>query len=41
VAVAGIDGIVVVETPDAVLVVPLDRSELVKEITSSLDPELT
>ncbi len=41
VAVAGVDRIVVVETPDAVLVVPLDRSELVKEIISSLDPEMT
>ncbi len=32
VAVAGVDGLVVVETPDAVLVIPKDRSQLVKDL---------
>jgi mannose-1-phosphate guanylyltransferase/mannose-6-phosphate isomerase len=36
VAVAGIDGIVVVDTPDAVLVVPADQAQLVKVIVDEL-----
>ena len=36
VAVAGVDGLVVVDTPDAVLVVPRDRSQLVKEVVEQL-----
>jgi mannose-1-phosphate guanylyltransferase/mannose-6-phosphate isomerase len=37
VAVAGLSDVVVVETPDAVLVVPLDRSQDVKELSRSVD----
>lgn len=36
VAVAGVDGLVVIDTPDAVLVVPSDRSQLVKTIVDQL-----
>ena len=36
VAVAGVEGLVVVDTPDAVLVVPSDRAQLVKEIVDKL-----
>ncbi len=36
VAVAGIDGVVVVDTPDAVLVVPALQSQLVKEVVEQL-----
>jgi mannose-1-phosphate guanylyltransferase / mannose-6-phosphate isomerase len=36
VAVAGIDGLVVVDTPDAVLVVPADQAQLVKVIVDQL-----
>ena len=36
VAVAGVDGLVVVDTPDAVLVVPADRSQLVKDVVDQL-----
>jgi len=36
VAVAGVDGIVVVDTPDAVLVVPSERAQLVKVIVEQL-----
>ena len=36
VAVAGVDGLVVVDTPDAVLVVPADQSQLVKEVVDQL-----
>lgn len=36
VAVAGVDGLVVIDTPDAVLVVPSDRSQLVKVIVDQL-----
>ena len=36
VAVAGIDGIVVIDTPDAVLVVPSDKAQLVKLIVEAL-----
>ena len=36
VAVAGIDGVVVVDTPDAVLVVPALQSQLVKEVVDQL-----
>jgi mannose-1-phosphate guanylyltransferase len=36
VAVAGIDGIVVIDTPDAVLVVPADQAQLVKVIVDEL-----
>ncbi len=35
VAVPGVDGLVVVETPDAVLVSPKDRSQLVKDLAAS------
>ncbi len=38
-AVAGLRDVVVVETPDAVLVLPLDRSQDVKEISRSVDPD--
>lgn len=37
VAVAGLSGIVVVETADAVLVVPLDRSQNVRELSERAD----
>jgi len=37
VAVAGISDIVVVETPDAVLVLPLDRSQEVRELSRRVD----
>jgi mannose-1-phosphate guanylyltransferase len=36
IAVAGVDGIVVVDTPDAVLVVPSDRAQLVRSIVDQL-----
>ena len=36
VAVAGIDGLVVIDTPDAVLIVPSDRSQLVKLLVDQL-----
>lgn len=36
VAVAGVDGLVVVDTPDAVLVVPAARSQLVKDVVEQL-----
>jgi hypothetical protein len=36
VAVAGVEGLIVVDTPDAVLVVPSDRAQLVKEIVDKL-----
>jgi mannose-1-phosphate guanylyltransferase/mannose-6-phosphate isomerase len=36
VAVAGVDGLVVIDTPDAVLVVPADRAQLVKMIVDHL-----
>jgi mannose-1-phosphate guanylyltransferase len=36
VAVAGIDGLVVIDTPDAVLVVPADHAQLVKAIVDQL-----
>jgi mannose-1-phosphate guanylyltransferase len=36
VAVAGVDGLVVIDTPDAVLVVPAERSQLVKVIVDQL-----
>jgi mannose-1-phosphate guanylyltransferase len=36
VAVAGVDGLVVIDTPDAVLVVPSDRAQLVKAIVDQL-----
>jgi len=36
VAVAGVDGLVVVDTPDAVLVVPAARSQLVKDVVEGL-----
>jgi mannose-1-phosphate guanylyltransferase len=39
VAVAGVDGLVVVDTPDAVLVVPAARSQLVKEVVERLNTE--
>jgi Mannose-6-phosphate isomerase len=39
VAVAGIDGLVVVDTPDAVLVVPADRSQLVREVVDKLSTD--
>jgi mannose-1-phosphate guanylyltransferase/mannose-6-phosphate isomerase len=39
VAVAGVEGLVVVDTPDAVLVVPADRSQLVKEIVDKLSTD--
>jgi hypothetical protein len=37
VAVAGLSDVVVVETPDAVLVVPLDRSQYVRELSERAD----
>jgi mannose-1-phosphate guanylyltransferase/mannose-6-phosphate isomerase len=37
VTVAGLSGVVVVETPDAVLVVPLDRSQSVRELAERVD----
>ena len=37
VAVAGVDGLVVIDTPDAVLIVPAERSQLVKVIVDQLD----
>jgi mannose-1-phosphate guanylyltransferase len=37
VAVAGVEGLVVVDTPDAVLVVPANRSQLVKEVVDQLN----
>jgi mannose-1-phosphate guanylyltransferase len=36
VAVAGLDGIVVIDTPDAVLVIPADQAQLVKAIVDEL-----
>jgi mannose-1-phosphate guanylyltransferase len=39
VAVAGVDGLVVVDTPDAVLVVPSDRAQLVKVIVDQLQAD--
>lgn len=39
VAVAGVDGLVVVDTPDAVLVVPAARSQMVKEVVDKLSAE--
>jgi mannose-1-phosphate guanylyltransferase len=39
VAVAGVEGLVVVDTPDAVLVVPAARSQLVKEVVDRLSSE--
>lgn len=36
VAVAGVDGLVVIDTPDAVLVVPSDRAQLVRVIVDKL-----
>jgi len=36
VAVAGVDGLVVVDTPDALLIVPATRSQLVKEVVDQL-----
>jgi mannose-1-phosphate guanylyltransferase len=36
VAVAGVEGLVVVDTPDAVLIVPAARSQLVKEVVDRL-----
>jgi mannose-1-phosphate guanylyltransferase len=37
VAVAGLSDVVVVETPDAVLVVPIDRSQYVRELSERAD----
>jgi mannose-1-phosphate guanylyltransferase len=34
VAIAGVDGLVVVETPDAVLVVPREQAQLVRELVA-------
>lgn len=39
VVVAGLDGVVVVETPDAVLVVPIDRAQEVKDLQARIDGE--
>ncbi len=36
VAVAGVDGLVVIDTPDAVLVVPSDSAQLVKQVVDQL-----
>jgi mannose-1-phosphate guanylyltransferase len=36
VAVAGLDGIVVIDTPDAVLVIPADQAQLVRTIVDEL-----
>ncbi len=36
VAIAGVEGLVVVDTPDAVLVVPASRSQLVKDVVEQL-----
>ena len=36
VAVAGLEGIVVIDTPDAVLVMPADQAQLVKAIVDEL-----
>ena len=38
VVVAGLDDVVVVETPEAVLVIPLERSQEVREIHREADP---
>ncbi len=39
VTLAGVDGLVVVDTPDAVLVVPANRSQLVKDVVEQLKSE--
>lgn len=39
VAVAGVDGLVVVETPEAVLIVPLAKSQLVRDLVAKWDPD--
>jgi mannose-1-phosphate guanylyltransferase len=39
VTVAGVEGLVVVDTPDAVLVVPASRSQLVKDVVDQLNAE--
>ena len=39
VVVAGVEGLVVVDTPDSVLVVPAARSQLVKEVVDKLSTE--
>jgi hypothetical protein len=36
VAVAGVEGLVVIDTPDALLVVPAARSQLVKAVVDEL-----
>ncbi len=36
VAVAGVEGLVVVDTPDALLVVPASQSQLVKDVVEQL-----
>jgi mannose-1-phosphate guanylyltransferase len=36
VAIAGVDGLVVVDTPDALLIVPADQSQLVKEVVDEV-----
>jgi mannose-1-phosphate guanylyltransferase/mannose-6-phosphate isomerase len=40
-ALAGVDGLIVVETPEVVLVLPMDRSQLVRELAVSPEPELS
>jgi hypothetical protein len=39
VTVAGVEGLVVVDTPDAVLVVPANRSQLVKAVVDQLNAD--
>jgi len=38
IAIAGVEGLVVVETPDVVLIVPVDRSQLVKDLAARSMP---
>lgn len=41
VVVVGLDGVAVVQTPDATLVCPLDQAERIKDVVKSLDPRWT
>jgi mannose-1-phosphate guanylyltransferase len=38
VAIAGVEGLVVVETPDVVLIVPIEKSQLVRDLASRSTP---
>ena len=39
IALAGVDGLVVVDTEDAVLVLPKDKAQMVRQVVEQLSPE--